>query len=166
MAITYEPIATSTLGSTVSSITFSSISSAYTDLRLVFTELSVGTGGYVGLQFNTDSGTNYSATVLRGNGSAASSARDIDLTVLTVTFDGVSTSTIPALTTIDIFSYTGSTYKTLLAQTSGDNNGSGFVYSTAGLWRSTAAITSIKLLAQNWNFTAGTTATLYGILKA
>lgn len=166
MPATYVPIATTTLSSTVSSITFSSISSAYTDLRLVFTELAAGSGGYVGLQFNADTGATYSCTILRGNGTAASSARDFDGTPLLLTFDGVATSTIPALSTIDIFSYSGSTYKTLLAQTSGDQNGSGYVYSTVGLWRSTAAITSIKLLAQNWNFISGTTATLYGILKA
>jgi hypothetical protein len=35
MAITYEPIATTTLGTAAASVTFSSISGAYTDLVLV-----------------------------------------------------------------------------------------------------------------------------------
>ena len=35
-AATYEPIATTTLGSAASTITFSSISGSYTDLILVF----------------------------------------------------------------------------------------------------------------------------------
>jgi hypothetical protein len=36
MAITYEPIATTTLGSATSTVTFSSISGSYTDLVAVF----------------------------------------------------------------------------------------------------------------------------------
>ena len=35
MAITYEPIATNTLGSAAASVTFSSISGTYTDLVVV-----------------------------------------------------------------------------------------------------------------------------------
>jgi hypothetical protein len=35
MPATYEPIATTTLGGAAATITFSSISSAYTDLRIV-----------------------------------------------------------------------------------------------------------------------------------
>ena len=45
-------------------------------------------------------------------------------------------------------------------------NGGGTVERSVGLWRNTAAITSITILLDSGNYAAGTTATLYGILKA
>lgn len=163
---TFEPLATTTLGSAASSITFSSIASTYTDLRLIIVEIAAGNYGYLNLRFNSDTGSNYSGTVLRGNGSTASSARDTSATSLGITYDGIAGSTNPGLYEIDIFNYAGSTYKTLLASSSGDQNGSGFTYKTVGLWRSTSAINTIAIRADNWNFAAGTTATIYGIKSA
>jgi hypothetical protein len=70
------------------------------------------------------------------------------------------------LITADLFSYAGSTFKTVLATNSQDYNGSGNVGRTVALWRSTSAISTILLYTNAGNFNAGTTATLYGILKA
>lgn len=70
MAATYEPIATTTASGSSSSITFSSISSAYTDLVLV-ANASVTSGSDTAiLRFNGDTGSNYSRTFLSGNGSS------------------------------------------------------------------------------------------------
>jgi len=44
MPITYEPIATTTLSSAQSSVTFSSISGSYTDLVLVFSDVKLSSG--------------------------------------------------------------------------------------------------------------------------
>jgi hypothetical protein len=56
MAITYEPIATTT-SSGGGNISFTSIPATYTDLFLSF----VGdTGGITYLRYNNDSGSNYS----------------------------------------------------------------------------------------------------------
>ena len=147
MAATYEPIATTTLGSAASSITFSSIPSTYTDLRVVFTlqGATAGISGY--LEFNGISTTTYSETYLQGNGTTASSGLVSNNTNIDLR-QGTSFSNLqPAMVTIDIFSYAGSTYKTCLIQTSQDYNGSGATVSTIGLWRSTSAITQVKLLA-------------------
>jgi len=166
MAITYEPIATTTLGSAAASITFSSISSAYTDLRVVMVTTAAASGGYLTAQFNSDTGTNYSSTYLYGNGTTASSGRStssVEMFVDTVSA-ALSTSN-PSLITMDIFSYAGSTFKTTLSTGSNDFNGSGEIDRGVSLWRSTAAITAIKLLC-NVNLAAGTTATLYGIKAA
>ena len=46
MAITYEPIATTTLGSAAASVTFSSISGSYTDLVLIVVPKAT-TGDYI-----------------------------------------------------------------------------------------------------------------------
>jgi hypothetical protein len=166
MATTYDPIATTTLGSAAATITFSSISSAYTDLRLVITSTVSDAAGYIGLRFNSDSGTNYSYTQLKGNGSSAATNSTTSADTLYLGDYGGPSTTIPYLQTVDIFSYAGSTYKTALVTTSQDRNGSGEVIRQVGLWRSTSAINAILLRVYTGNLNAGTTATLYGILKA
>ena len=62
---TYTPIATTTLSSAQSSVTFSSLGS-YTDIILVYagTGTSTDTQG-IRFQVNGDTGTNYSNTTLR-----------------------------------------------------------------------------------------------------
>ena len=171
MATTYEPIATTTLGSAAASITFSSIPATYTDLKLVTVAQADTFDGYVGydIQFNSDTGSNYSLTRLVGNGTTAVSARISNATQLNIG-GAVATSTTSsnfALSEIDIFNYSGSTYKTLLSGLSGDTNGAGQVRRVVGLWRSTSAITSVYLFADSgFNFKTGTTATLYGIKNA
>jgi hypothetical protein len=165
MPATYEPIATTTLGSAASTITFSSIPATYTDLKVVITGTS-SASEYVAVQFNGDTGTNYSRTALFGDGSAVTSNQTTSGNY--VRDDALFTNnTNVAMTSFDVFSYAGSTNKTLLMQGSGDKNGSGVVSRIVGLWRNTSAITSIKLYgAFGANFNTGTTATLYGIKNA
>jgi hypothetical protein len=164
MAITYEPIATTTLGSSASSITFSSIPSTYTDLRLVFVGTSAANvPGEI--RFNGDTGSNYSRTYMSGNGSSASTSTDINQTNISIGASAI--TSVPMMNTIDVFSYAGSTFKTCLIISSDDRNGSGTADQQVALWRSTSAINQIRLTVDlTANFTAGTTATLYGILKA
>lgn len=170
MPTTFEPIATSTLGSAASSITFSSIPNTYTDLRLVVVGTASSAGQFVRIRYNGDTGSNYSFTVLAGdpvdgNGAystrATSAASDYSVT------GWGSSSTQPTLYTWDIFSYAGSTNKTNLATMSSDNDGThSRVIRAAGLWRNTSAITSVEFSIGSGTWNTGTTATLYGILKA
>jgi len=165
MPATYEPIATTTLGSAASSITFSSIAGTYTDLRVVL----VGTAGDIvtpRIRFNSDSGTNYSNTRILGTGSSAASYRSTSVTQLDFASAGGMSTTIPHLYTMDVFSYAGSTYKTALLTGQEDDNGSGYVVRQVGLWSSTSAINTILLYPSSNNFSTGTTATLYGIKNA
>ena len=165
MATTYEKIATTTLGS-AGQITFSSIPATYTDLRIVLVSKSDFSGANVQFRFNGDTGNNYSFTYLRGNGASASSYRESNNPYGYLADQ--SSDTQPNMGTLDIFSYAGSTFKTALATYSDDRNGLGNVFALVNLWRSTSAITSVSLSPSNFggNFQAGTTATLYGILKA
>ena len=158
---TYEPIATQTLASAAATITFSSIAASWTDLRLVYSVLGTvsGTGKFT---INGDTATNYSNTMLNAYGSGVMSASNTSQTGITFQANNTST-TIPFLITVDLFSYAGSTYKSLLATTSEDLNGSGSLLRHIGLWRSTAAITSLTLTISANNYAIGTTATLYGI---
>ena len=161
-------LATTTLGTGANSITFSSIGSGYTDLRLVFVGISQPTNTrFPALRFNSDTNTNYSNTLLQGNGTTASSSRETSLSYISLTDSSNGMSDTPPINiNIDIFSYAGSTNKTCLITTAGDRNGSGVVVSRVGLWRSTSAITSIDLIGASGTgiFGIGTTATLYGIL--
>lgn len=159
MPSTYEPIATTTLGSAAASFTFSSVPSTYTDLFLVYTHFSTGPT-QVGLRFNGDTGSNYSATVLYGEGSAGS-ARTTNTTYMRT---GHSTLYSNQLMECNIQNYSNSTtYKTVIARNGDTGVGA---YATAGLWRNTAAITSVTVYADTTNLPSGAIITLYGIKAA
>jgi hypothetical protein len=160
---TYTPIATYTAPSSQSSVTFSSISGSYTDLIMVVRGtastydnhyIRVGNG-------SLDTGTNYSATTVYGDGSSAGSER------LSNWSDGsyVTTGGGPAMTTIiNFMNYSNTTtYKSFL--TRGNNMGR-WVTATAGLWRSTSAINTIQYRPAGGTIDTGTTFTLYGIASA
>ena len=166
MAITYEPIATNTLSTATASITFSSIPATYTDLRVVLVCTTTPSVADTYFRFNGDTANNYSVTFLTGQGTVAGGSRSNNISGLDPNNTVGNTSvTVPSLLTWDVFSYAGSTNKTTLLTASEDFNGSGTVVRGAGLWRNTAAITSITI-APSSSFNTGTIATLYGILKA
>jgi len=165
MATTYEKIATTTLGSSAADITFSSIASSWTDLRVVFVGTLVSNNYNLYWNLNGDTSSLYSRTNISGNGSAAASNRATNEAYWLNTSPGGISSTIPSMTTLDLFSYAGGTFKTGLIEFTADYNGSGVTARYVGLYRSTSAITSIKI-SSDVNLAAGTTATLYGILKA
>ena len=160
---TYTPIATQTLGSAAASITFSSIPGTYTDLRLVLTCTTSSAGSVVYVKFNADSTTtNYSFVNLYGQGSSTGATAGVNSLIAINAFLGTSTS-ISQMYSADIFSYAGSTNKCVIGTCAEDQNGSGDVTITQGLWRSTAAITSVVLSLSAGNFSTGTIATLWGI---
>lgn len=158
MASTYTPIATTTLGSASSSITFSSISGSYTDLIVVLTG-TAGSNLGVNLQFNGDTNTNYSRIVVGGNGTSASSTNtpnDIAITCGLI-------STNESNNIFHIMNYSNTTtYKTAIART----NRTDILRAVVGTWRSTSAITSVTLMVTGDTMSIGTTATLYGIKAA
>ena len=71
MTATYDCIATTTLSSAQSSVTFSSISGSYTDLIIISDAILASGNDALGLRFNSDSGSNYSYTFMYGNGTSA-----------------------------------------------------------------------------------------------
>jgi hypothetical protein len=164
---TYEPIATTTLSGPAANITFSSISSSYTDLVLVLnTAIASGGTGESVIRFNSDSGSNYSNTYLYGNGSAAGSARNTSSTVGRVSYTAGSVTTVGNMNYIVyIHNYSNtSTYKTYLARANNASNGTDVI---SGSWRSSSAINSIQFFySDSSNIIAGSIATLYGIAAA
>jgi hypothetical protein len=162
MPATYEPIATTTLGSAAASVSFTGISSAYTDLKIIAVGKRVS-GGVLAIQFNGDTTTNYSRTRLAGNGTSASSTSNSGTSNIST---NAWNATYDQLFEIDVLSYAGSTYKTALIAMSIDIVSSGEVSRMAGLWRSTSAINRVDLLITSGTIAAGFTATLYGIKAA
>ena len=163
MASTYTLIATTTLGSAASSYTFSSIPSTYTDLVVVAS--GSGTADIdLSARFNGDSGTNYSRTILAGNGSTATSVRASNASLMRFNYDGYWTSGSNATTIVNIMNYANTTtYKTVISRS---NNAATGTDTLVNLWRSTAAITSLEIYTSANNFASGTTFTLYGIKAA
>jgi hypothetical protein len=163
---TYEAIATQTLTGSAASITFNSIPSTYTDLRLVCTYVTSASGN-LRLRFNSDTGTNYSGTQLEGDtGNGVRTDYVNSGTFCYTVGNATSSSTIPFFLDANILSYAGSNYKTCLISSSNDENGSGSVERWVDLWRSTSAINTILLYPSGGNFEATTRATLYGIKAA
>ena len=162
MAATYEPIATNTLGSTASSVSFTSISGSYTDLILVSNPKMTTAGTYFIVTYNSDTGSNYSQTRLRGDGSTATSARDTSVTGIDIQYQDNNTDTGTSI--LQLFNYANTTTnKTALVR---DNFASYGVFARVALWRSTSAITSITLTMSSSTFAAGSMFTLYGIKAA
>ena len=160
MPSTYTPIATTTLGSSASTVTFSSISGSYTDLVLdVAGTLTTGTDNIV-MQFNGDTGNNYSVTTLLGDGSAASSFRSSNIASAGRCAMGTSSSS--AIYSINNYS-NATTYKSVIGRGGMASYG---VDARVSLWRNTAAITSIVVFPTSYQFATGCVLTLYGIKAA
>jgi hypothetical protein len=161
MTATYEKIATTTLSSASATVTFSTISGSYTDLILVSNAIGTADLNFL-LRFNGDSGSNYSSTILKGNGSTASSTRFSNQTSFRGNSSGYVTTTLQSNTITQIMNYSNTTtYKLILQRF---NNASVGVDAAVGLWRNTAAITSITILQDTGTtYATGCTFTLYGI---
>jgi len=166
MAIT--KIAEVTVGSGgVASIDFTSIPGTYTDLMVVF-GIRSGRANHsdeVDIKFNGVT-TNLSGRYLSGDGASAGSGS------VPVAFAGYSAGSTATANTfgngqVYIPNYSGATAKSFSAEGTGENNAtnsSRLIF--AGLWNSTAAITSLSLYSDSANtFQQYSTATLYGIQK-
>lgn len=170
MPSTYTPIATTTVsGSSTNKITFSSIPSTYTDLVLITFVRSVvaQTNDYLYMQPNADTGTTKSNTRLVGNGSSAVSGRTSNDAYLEFgqVQGSLAASDVFASNIAHIMNYANTTtFKTILSRGDAPTN---FTTTSVGLWRSTAAITSLDIYAGGLNnYVAGSTFTLYGVKSA
>jgi hypothetical protein len=168
MPTTYEPIATTTLGSDELTVTFSSIPSTYTDLVVItnFGGFSTSFDNIWAINFNGSTANNYSQTILYGDGVDDGSARrttggNADGMII---FWRTDNNSLTANGLINILNYSNTTtYKTVLNRSSGS-----WASANVGLWQSTAAITSLtfRWLDAGQKYRTGSTFTLYGIKAA
>jgi hypothetical protein len=168
MPATYESIATSTLGSATQTVTFSSIPQTYTDLVLIVSNVKHSFGGSDTVrdnlvQFNADTGANYSITFMYGDGTSAGTIRNNNISAVNTDYPMTSATT-GGLIIANIQNYSNSTtYKTVVQRTITPTRASAYV----NLWRNTAAITSMVVGASSgYTLSAGTIITIYGIKAA
>lgn len=170
----FESIATTTLSSSSSTITFSSIPSTYQHLqiRAIVRTATVTTDSSGYIRFNSDSGTNYAWHWLYGNGTSAlaTGGATQDKIQIMVSMPGASYSTsIYGASIVDIHDYASTTKNKTVRTFNGVDNNSGSTSSkvnlVSGLWINTNAITSITITGFN-DFAAGSVFSLYGIKGA
>lgn len=161
---TYIALKTEVLTSAVPSVTFNlSGITGYTDLVIVSSQQSSNGGSTLNYRFNGDTSSNYSTTMIVGNGSTANSYRTINATYGEIGYhNGANTRVVNML---QVFNYENTTtFKTSIARDSDPNS---TINAYASLWRKTPeAITSVTLILSAGNFAIGDTFTLYGITAA
>jgi hypothetical protein len=163
MATAITPLANLTLGSSATSMTFSSIVGTYRDLYLVCTYTNAtADGDYIAIKLNADSGSTYSTVTLSGSGSAATSSQYTNSSLGWITVNGGFDTTRGNLT-VNFLDYAQTDkHKVWYSRNGTSTRG---VEAIMGRWNSTAAITSVQVYSVNgWSFAAGSTFALYGVL--
>jgi hypothetical protein len=164
----YESIATVTLGSAASTISFTSIPSTYQHLQV--RGIARGTFALaeipIRMRFNSDTGNNYARHILEGDGvtAAAYAASTGNLmSIGTATASTAGASMFQGVVA-DVLDYKDTNkYKTLRNLSGNDRNGSGAISFTSGLWMNTNAVTSITIFADSGNLDQYSSFALYGI---
>jgi hypothetical protein len=158
----YDALATVTVGSAVSTITFAGIPSGYKHLQLRSMCFGTSDDENLYIRFNSDSGSNYARHYLEGNGSSASASGTAPDTG--GVFSNTSNGTSPYVSVTDILDFADiNKFKTLRALSGRDRNGSGSIALRSSLWRSTSAVTSITILAGGGSLASGAQFALYGV---
>ena len=167
MTVTYDRIATTTVsGTSTNTVTFSSISSAYTDIFAIASIATIsGTSSYLDMQFNSDTATNYSATTLFGAGSTVGAGNLTNRTGIPCGITDITSASNTFNTfLINVMNYANTTtFKAALCRSEHTSNS--IVGASAGTWRNTNAINTIAFTFGSGNFRAGSTFTLYGIAR-
>jgi len=156
---TYVPLQSVVLSSASASVSFTGIDQTYTDLVIAIAATSTG-DTQVRLRLNSSTGTPYSSTITGADGSSVFSIRVSD--EATMNIGGVGQSTGTNLIQINDYSNTTSN-KTVFGRYGELSPSYGESAVKLGLFRSTAAITSVTFTLGTGNYSAGSTFSLYGI---
>lgn len=155
---TYTALATLTLASTDSSISFASIPATYRDLVIVIDgTISAGGGEVVRVNFNGDGTSgNYPAVYMdgAGSGSGTSSTDNRRFGLIYATRTNI-------IAQLNDYSATDKN-KTWLSRANGANNA---VFASAGRWANNAAIHTVTIFPDANSFAIGSTFSLFGIVS-
>lgn len=164
------PISTYTVTTSgLTTITMGNIPATFNHLQVRVIARGTDTNiSYMNFYFNSDLGsTNYTLHAVTGNGTSGGNVNNNNIGSMsdfympaTGTTQGVYGATIA-----DIYDYKNtSKFKTLKAQHGFDANASSYGFSmvNSGLWKSTAAITSVSLF--NITFAIGSRIEVYGVM--
>lgn len=175
-ATSYESIATVTVGSGgASDVEFTSIPGTYSHLQIRYIGRLTGSTNDTDtfhLQFNSDTSSVYADHILAGYGSAAfagGAANKAFIAQQYVAGGGLTASSFGA-GVIDILDYANSnkfkTTRTLMGVSSNATTDINYAGISSGLWRSTNAITSIKITPRVNNLAEYSHFALYGCKSA
>lgn len=167
MPSTYTPISTTTLTSTQATVTLSNIPATYTDILVVVNNLPSASNLGAYMRINSDTGANYSFTLLDGWAGSNGTFRSTSASFAQLGFWQVGSNNEPYTVIIHMNNYANTNIrKTFLTRVAN----SAELSAAVGSWRSTAAITSLTFsAAQNFSsnsFAAGTMFSIYGIRAA
>jgi len=170
----FESIATTTVSTPVASVTFSSIPATYTHLQIrLFSQDARGTYGIteIRLSFNGDTTSVYRTHNLFGDGASVTSNATAAQAYILLSEGGYGTTTGGTFGAgvADILDYANTNkFKTVRHISGVELNGQISGYGGraglgSGLWRSTAAISSLTLVGQGGNFSQYSSFALYGV---
>ena len=160
----YESIATVTIGTAQSTITFSSIPSTFKHLQVRGILQISGGDTEAKLTLNGDStSSNYATHQLLGDGSTTYGLATANSGFIKTGITN-STANIFGAMVVDILDYANtSKNKTVRTLTGIDLNGNGNIRLASGFWNSTTATTSLTFTASSGNFNQYSSFALYGI---
>ena len=165
----YESIATVTLGSAASTISFSSIPSTFKHLQIrgIGRAANSVTDENLVIQLNSDTATNYSLHNVYGTGAAtgANAGANTNVSYFARVTGASSNASTYGVAVADVLDYADpNKYKTIRSLSGHDQNGSGYISLFSGNWRSTSAVTTVTIKNDSGsNIAAGSTFALYGI---
>jgi hypothetical protein len=175
MAVTFDSIASVTLGTAASSISISSIPSSYTDLKAYFVFRSSGnasTNNIPVLRLNSVSTSNYNATYMSSGATTRNGGTNNDKDGLWVGGGAyTANSTNWFFAELNIMDYASTRFKLIDARFSGAQTGGANQEATIlnGLNKTlTSAVNTISISDAIFGntYAAGTTLSLFGILRA
>jgi hypothetical protein len=172
----WVPLVTNVLAADAATVTFQSSTGAndwsqYMDLVIIAYVRNgrADTGGApAAMNFNNDTGANYSYQTFSGNGSTTSAATSTTTTyspIGNVPKDNDTANAFAAIL-IDLFDINSGKYKTSIVQNSQDRNGAGDLQMISATWRNQAPITEIDFKASlfGYDINAGSRFDLFGVL--
>ena len=168
MANTYVLIASNTLSTTASSVTFSSIPSTYTDLVLKVSARTdrANASDTIIAKFNSTT-SGYSRTQIFVSGGTVGSSQTSSAANIIIGYVNGNSSTSNTFNNLELYipSYTLSQNKPMGAIAMNEDNATNANQNTTAiLWANTAAVTTIELTPETGpNFLSGSSFFLYGI---
>jgi hypothetical protein len=157
---TYTALATVTLGSSASSVTFSSIPATYRDLIVICDTVASGQSSIDG-RLNGDTGNNYSTVRMFGTGSSTGSDINAGSSIVNRYLIGI-TNTSRTSQIIQIMDYSATDkHKTILTRNASTVNS---VNAHAARYANTSVIDSLTINFSESSASSGSTFSLYGVI--
>jgi hypothetical protein len=168
----YDLLSTTILATNTASVTFASLgtyAADYQHLQIRLTGRTTGVNAFPGIQYNSDTGTNYGNHELFGNGSSVTSGSGLSrsnavIGPLTYNVGGGNEFGAIIVDFLDVFSTTK--FKTSRSLGGRVVTGNSEIRLASQLWRNTDSVTSIKIVNNfSDSFVTGSRFSLYGLRK-